>query len=293
MSYTNFKPTIWSKKIQHELPKYAVFREDCDFQFEGDAGLGKTVKILGVSKPTIGTYAGTSIGSPEVISDTAQTLSIDQHKYFNFMVDDVDRAQSIDGLMEALLEETTRALAADCDTYIVKDISTNAGKTFDSTEIETPAQMKAAIDAALITLWNNGVNKDYDKVTIYLNPWMYVLFQEYLITNKTNNDALVANGEIGRYCGAVVKMSNNLYNDGTDDYAVVKTSKGYAFCDCINETEAYRPEGLFADAVKGLHTYGGKVVRKKEICAVKLHQKASGSQSAGGGGDDSGTESQG
>lgn len=272
MSYTNFKPTIWSKKIQHELPKFTIFKQDCDFQFEGDAGMGKTVKILGVGKPTIGTYEGTSIGAPEIISDTAQTLAIDQHKYFNFMVDDVDKAQSVEGLMEALMEETTRALAADCDTYIVKDISTNAGTASASTAIATAEEMKAAIDEGLITLWNNGVNKDTDKVTIYLNPWMYVLFQEYLISAKTNNDALVANGEIGRYCGAVVKMSNNLYNDGTDDYAIVKTSKGYAFCDGINDTEAYRPEGLFADAVKGLHTYGGKVVRPKEIYAVKMHK---------------------
>ena len=39
----------------------------------------------------------------------------------------------------------------------------------------------------------------------------------------------------------------------------------------INETEAYRPEGLFKDAVKGLDTYGAKVVRPKELYVVKAH----------------------
>ena len=46
MSYANFKPTVWSKYIQHELPKFTVFKQDCDFKFEGEAGHGKRVKIL-------------------------------------------------------------------------------------------------------------------------------------------------------------------------------------------------------------------------------------------------------
>lgn len=53
MSYANFKPVVWSKYIQHELPKFTVFKQDCDFKFEGDAGQGKRVKILNVGRPTI------------------------------------------------------------------------------------------------------------------------------------------------------------------------------------------------------------------------------------------------
>ena len=30
MAYTNFKPTIWSKHIQHELPKFTVFEQGCN-----------------------------------------------------------------------------------------------------------------------------------------------------------------------------------------------------------------------------------------------------------------------
>ena len=49
MAYANFKPLVWSKKIQHDLPKFTVFENDCDYQFSGEAGKGKTVKNSGCS----------------------------------------------------------------------------------------------------------------------------------------------------------------------------------------------------------------------------------------------------
>ena len=69
-----------------------------------------------------------------------------------------------------------------------------------------------------------------------------------------------------------VKISNLLYSDGTDDYLMVRTKKAIAFAGQINETEAYRPEQLFKDAVKGLDTYGAKVVRPKELYVIKAHE---------------------
>ncbi len=269
MAYANFKPLVWSKKIQHDLPKFTVFENDCDYQFSGEAGKGKTVKILGVARPTIGDYTGADIGVPETIPDASVLLPIDQAKFFNFMVDDVDKAQSIEGLMSALMEESTRAMAEQRDTYIAS-LVTGAGIISDSTAITSKTTAKTAIDKAITALWDNGVSQK-DDVTIYLNPTVYMWFQEYITETKTDNDAAIASGVLGKYAGAKIKMSNNFYNDGTDSYLFVKTSKAIAFCGGIDEVEAYRPQGLFSDAVKGLNTYGGKVVRPKEIAVIKAH----------------------
>ena len=76
MAYTNFKATVWSKQIQQALPLYSTLADDCNQQFKGEVGLGKTVKILGVAEPTIGDYVGENIGAPEVVSDKAQSLKI-------------------------------------------------------------------------------------------------------------------------------------------------------------------------------------------------------------------------
>ena len=83
---------------------------------------------------------------------------------------------------------------------------------------------------------------------------------------------LVKKGIIGMYNGAPVKLSNNLYNDGTDDYMMIKTKKAIAFAGQIEKTEAYRPHNLFADALKGLDVYGAKVVRPKELYVIRARK---------------------
>ena len=145
MAYGNFKPIIWSKYIEHELKKFTVFKEDCDYRFEGEAGKGKTVKILGVGKPTIGDYTGASIGAPETVADSSVTLLIDQAKFFNFQVDDVDAAQAQEGLMPALMEEATRALAYEEDKFIGQQLAKNAGQKIKSRAIATEAEAVACL----------------------------------------------------------------------------------------------------------------------------------------------------
>ena len=40
----------------------------------------------------------------------------------------------------------------------------------------------------------------------------------------------------------------------------------------IDKVEAYRPQNLFSDAVKGLNLYGAKVIRPKELYVLKAHK---------------------
>ena len=42
----------------------------------------------------------------------------------------------------------------------------------------------------------------------------------------------------------------------------------------LSEIEAYRPELRFADAVKGLHLYGAKIVRPEELYVLQINTPA-------------------
>ena len=270
-NYKKFKPVIWSKYFEKALGKFTIFEKDCNYQFKGEVGRGKEVKILGVTRPTIGDYNGTDINKAEILDGNEQYLKIDQAKYFNFMVDDVDEAQAQDGLMEALMEEATRAMAECRDSYIAQLIATNADEDMISeVTITTKEDAKRAIDTGIQKLWENGISQK-DDVTIYLNPAVYLLFQEYITETKTRNDEEIASGILGKYAGAKVKMSNNFYKDGEADCLFIKTDKAVAFASGIDNTEAYRPEGLFSDAVKGLNTFGGKVIRPRELYVMKVN----------------------
>ena len=271
MAYSNFKPTIWSKFIQTELEKKCRLVEDCWTQFEGEAKQGSRVKILGIGSPDIFDYVpGTGIPAPVAVDGTDINLDIDQAKAFNFMIDDIDKAQSVSGLMETLIKEATAKMARTRDSFVAS-LAKDSENSSDSTQVTTAAKAKALVDEALLALRENDVDIE-DEVTITVSPFFYQLFRDALTELKTNNDELIKKGVVGMYDNCKVKLSNNLYNDGTDDYMLVRTKRAIAFAGGIDETEAYRPESFFADAVKGLNVYGGKIVRPKELYVIKAHK---------------------
>lgn len=271
MSYNNFKPTIWSHFIQTELEKRCKLVDDCNRQFEGEAKLGARVKILGACAPEIFEYnAGTGVNDPQIVEGTSVFMDVDQARAFNFMVDDLDRLQAVPELMPVILEEAGRKMAAARDAYVAQQAK-EAVNISDSTKVSTPAEAKKLVDAALLTLRENDVDIG-DQVSITVSPFFYQLFRDALTELKTNNDELIAKGVVGMYDCARVILSNNLYNDGKDDYMMVRTNKAIAFASAIDETEAYRPEKYFSDAIKGLNVYGAKLVRPKELAVIRAHK---------------------
>ena len=196
MAYQNFKPMIWSKYIQHELEKKCKLVDDCWRRFEGEARQGESVKILGVGRVTVGTYTGADIGAPENVADSSVILPIDQAKFFNFQVDDVDKAQSVPGLMEALMEEATRAMAQVRDGFVAS-LAAGEGLTASaSTAITTAANAKKAIDDGIQALRENDVDVT-DDVVIEIAPFLYRLLRDQLVELKTDNDQLIKKGHRG------------------------------------------------------------------------------------------------
>lgn len=270
MAYAQFKQTFWSKHIQHELEKKAILAEFTNRTFQGEARLGNKVKILGVGKPAIGNYVGTTIGSPENVADTSVFLDIDKAKYFNFAVDDVDKAQSVPGLMEALMKEATLAMALQIDSDIAAQAA-NAGTISSSTQVNTAALAKSSVDTGILALREKDVQIG-DEVVMELPPFVYQLLKDKYIELDTSNSEMMKKGIVGYYDNIKVRVSNNLYNDGTDYYAMIRTKNAIAYVNQIDKVEPYRPDDLFTDAIKGLNVYGSKVVRPKELYAIRVHK---------------------
>ena len=271
MAFENFKPTIWSKYIQLETSKICVMEEDCNTKFQGEIGVGKQVKIIGAGRPKVGTYIpGSNIAAAETPADTSVYMNIDQFKYTHFLVDDIDEAQAVDGLMQAYMKGSAEELAATRDAYIAQ-IAALGGTASASTQISDATGAKTLVDDGLVTLRTNGV-KISTPVVLTITPWFYNYLKDYIVNYGTDNMELIRKGIIGMYNGATVKISNNLYNDGTDDYMLLRTKDAVAFAAGISKTEAYRPDLQFSDAIKVLDTYGAKVVRQDELYVIKAHK---------------------
>ena len=277
MAYDKFIPELWSEAIQRELEGAYVFAEDCNRQWEGDVKTkGDTVHILGVGKPTIKTLAranaSNDIDGPQEIADSEVTLVINQIRYFNYMVGDIDKAQAINGLMDALSKETSEALADTVDTYISAFAVDEQVETLKSeAQTVTKDNVLDILDEAIQKLYENDV-KNSTEVVVTISPRFYTLFKQAYIKADTNNSAMLKNGKVGMYGNVTVKMSNNVHKteDGATDNIMIRTKRAIAYAQPLTHTEAYRPESKFADAVKGFILFGAKVVRPKEIVNINV-----------------------
>lgn len=277
MAYSNFIPSVWAESINRELERACVFVEDCNRQYEGLVSKkGDSVHILGVGKPTIKSLdranASNEIDPAEEIQDTSTILNIQQIRYFNYKVGDIDKAQAVGGLMDTLSEETSEALANEMDKYIANMATDETVSTlYDSSKQVTKDNVLSVLDDAIEKLQENDVSMS-SGITVTVSPRFYKLFKQAYIGKDSANSEMLKNGKVAMYGNVTVKLSNNVAktSDGAEDNIMIRTKRAIAFVNPLTHTEAYRPESSFADAVKGYVLFDGKVVRPKEIINIKV-----------------------
>jgi hypothetical protein len=268
---TNFQQTIWSKSILRSLEKITSLRNHCNFQYEKDSKNAKEVKILSVNRPTIRTYVpGTAI-TRESATDSSQLLQLNQYRYFNFEVEDIVKAQSVPGLMEALTDEAGKGLAEEGDKYVAEVVKTGVtgGEITASASITlTKDNAMASVEDGFAHLYGNDC-KVSDMFYLELAPTVFTTYRQCLTELSTNNPDILKKGAVGKINNAYVCIENLLPSDDKDNYNILRTEKAIAFAEQIDKVEHYRPEDAFTDAVKGLYVFGAKVVRPKEIYVMK------------------------
>lgn len=267
MAVSNFIQQIWSKKILDGLELKTKLEKNCLREYEGDVKYARSVKILGVGDPTIGAYTGADI-SIEEMSDEGQLLTIDQANYFAFYVDDINQAQSVPGLAEEYQKKAVHGLAVARDTYIANLIKgvTTAGHVTTAAG-RTEANIKTALDSAIVSLRERNFDEEG---VIEISPDVYNIFKNELTTLSTNNPEYIKRGLVGYYDGFEVIMSNNMAKDSTYVYCDIRGKKAIAFAGQINEVESLRAEKRFKDIVRGLDTFGAKIIDNERLQVVKF-----------------------
>lgn len=280
---SNFQQTIWSKSILRSLEKITSLRNHCNFQYEKDSKNAKEVKILSVNRPTIRTYVpGTAI-TRESATDSSQLLKLDQYRYFNFEVEDIVKAQSVPGLMEALTDEAGKGLALEGDKYVASIVKADVEDSSPTVSMSssvitlTTANAMSSVEDGFATLYANDC-KVSDMFYLEVAPKVFTTYRQQLTELSTNNPEILKKGAVGKINNAYVCIENCLPTGkssssgvSTDDvyYNILRTDKAIAFAEQIDKVEHYRPEDAFTDAVKGLYVFGAKIVRPKEIYVMK------------------------
>ncbi|MCI8587615.1 MAG: hypothetical protein HFJ49_03260 [Clostridia bacterium] len=274
MSVAVFKQTLWSKKIQNALDTLTGLRTHCDYQFDGEIKAGNKLKITGSVAPTIGTYVpGTDI-EIENVDGNDQELVIDQFRYFARYFDNVDKAQSIPGVLENDSKECAKYLHEEGDKYVAKIMKTEIEKTDSKIKKGTPitpskSNVVPAVEDGLVSLYEHNV-KPTDEIYGEFSPKFYSSIRQALTEVLTNNVELAKKGAVGKYNNILVCIENLLpiNTENKVKYNILRTSKAVAFAGQVDTVKAIEKEKGFGDIVKGLYVFGAKVVRPEQIYAI-------------------------
>lgn len=265
MSITNFIPELWSAAMMELWVAQNVFPSLVNREYEGIATRGNTVHITGVVIPQVHDYkAAGRVTSADAISDTGIDLLIDQEKSTDFYVDDIDRAQAA-GSLTPFTDAAAYAMVADTDAFIANMLVTGGVTLTGTLPTDGDSAFNLFRDARKVL---NKANVPNDNRVIAVNAEFEALLlganSKLTTFYEVNDTAGLRNATIGQLLGFRIVTTNHLPAVNTPQF-VAWNMRAAAFVSQIDQVEALRAIDKFADRVRALHVYGGKIVRPQGV----------------------------
>ena len=276
-------PIIFAATLLEEIKNLLVFGKVAFKKHSGEIKeKGDRIKLKGYGGVDIDDYAPESAAwvsthpngiTYQDVQAAAMFLDVDHAKDYGIKLHDITELQSDPAARVHYAKETAYGLVREVDIFL-------AG-LYTQSALGTHVLKHSAMTTALITsyigeLWDalSGVN--IEKKFITIPPWVAL---KLLLAGVIHADDLkgeLKNGFIGRVLQFDMFMSNNTP-------ALAPVTAGYkrniimagsyqaiAFVDQMTEAESLRSQGWFADLVRGLHVWGGRVVKPKELFYLDL-----------------------
>lgn len=261
MAVTNFIPTIWSAAILENFKIAQAIIPTLNRQYEGELGSGNTVKITGITTPTVQDYSTSRTLTIDALSDSTQSLVINQEKAISFKVDDIDRVQAA-GSFEPVTADAGRALAEDAESYIIGLMKAN-GTSAGTSAITTSAHAYAAVVTMRQALGKAKIPASQRFLVVSPEFASLLLAEGSKLTsaNTAGSDGELRNGVLGNLLGFTVIEHALLTHTSNRPAAIAYHGPSVGFVGQVDKTEGGRMELAFADYVRALNVYGAKVLR--------------------------------
>ena len=273
MSINNFKPEIWSAQLLDALENALVYAQPAlvNRDYEGEISTqGQSVHITTIGDPTIFDYDKNSNINYEEVETAGTDLLIDQAKAFAFRLDDVDKAQALLNPMTKMAQNAAYGLRDKADAFVAS-LYTGAASSnvLGSTgaPINTFTTATDAYDKVLVPLRTklDRSNVPTEGRYVVVSPEFegsLLRDDRFVKVDASGTETGLRNGMVGRAAGFDILKSNNT--------PVIQA--GYpgaiTYAEQILETEALRLQNTIADAIRGLHVYGAKLLRPTGIAVA-------------------------
>ena len=268
-NFENFIPELWAARLLQNLDKTFVYPQCVNRDYAGEIQkFGDTVHIQKFGDIEVKDYTRAGgVGEPkDPGAGSTVALTIDQAKYFNFKIEDIEAAQANVNLMEKAMQRAAYAIGDVIDQYIAAFVN-QAG--IDGGEVAVTPQN------AYDTLVNLKVALNKENVPtagrfVVVPPEFLGMLEKDDRYTKYDAADVKANGARGRVAGFDVRESNNVpyVSDGGKYSVMAGTDMAIAYAGQLTKIEPFRPEKSFSDACKGLYVYGAKVVEPKALAKL-------------------------
>lgn len=281
LSQGNFTPVVYSKQVLKYFRKSSVVEDITNTDYYGEiSGFGDTVKIINEPTISVSDYVRGQNTVTQDLDDDQTTLTVDQAKYFKFMVDDIEAKQAHINWETMASSSAAYALKDSYDTALLSYINTN------TTSNVYGADSASAIDVGfaagevspLAVLSRLSRLLDEDNVPTE-NRWVVATPQFWEVMQDENSKIMgvdfTGDGSSilrnGRVCDGMIRgfkcyKSNNLPTPTTATGVLLAGHKSaVATASQIAKTEVLRSENTFADIVRGLHVYGRGLLRETAL----------------------------
>ena len=277
MAFTNFIPEVWSARLLEHLDNVHVYSALLNRDYEGDIrAYGDTVHINQIGDIAINDYTGEDLAAPEELDSTMMELKIDQAKYFNFQVKDIDNAQSKPKVVDAAMQRASYNINDVIDNYLAGLLlaGVKSGSTITAQTLTSANAYDYLVDLGVLL---NEHNVPMLGRWVVIPPWFHglLLKDERFVGNGTGyNQAILQGGWVGDAAGFRIHLSNNVPESAGSYSVIAGTNAAGSFAEQLVELEAYRLEKNFSDGLKGLHVYGAKVTQPDGLAVLKCTKAA-------------------
>jgi N4-gp56 family major capsid protein len=275
MAVNQFIPKVWSARILQKLQSTLVYGQaqivNTDYQGEISEH-GDTVYIHGHSDVTVSPYIrNTTTLNYQLLNDERRSITIDQSDYFAVSVDDLDAAQTKPKLLDSVAQDAAYQLARVQDTYL-----SGLGAAGAQGLLEGAAGAARQITAvnAYTTFVEASVMLDEKNIPetgryAVVPPWMAAeLLKDDRYFLKAKGDAIL-NGQIGTIAGISILKSNRVPLLTSTYSVLIGHNMAISFASQINKVEGLRAVNSFADLLRGLTLYGGKVLYPEALIKLR------------------------
>lgn len=288
-----FLPAVYSKKVLNFFRKASVCEAVTNTDYAGEiAAFGDSVKII--KEPTITVYQyerGQDVTQTK-LTDQELSLVVDRANAFKFIVDDIETKMShvnfkevasssaayalrdafdegVFSIMQAGLSASApdHTLGADSATALGAGVYDGAGSidigTSETDPLDVLARMARLLDDQNVPEEGRWVVASPDFYEQLSQSGSKLLSVDYNAGQGSIRNGLVSSGKLR---GFSMYKSNNLpAASSATGFMLAGHMSAVATAQSITSTEVIRDPNSFGDIVRGLHVWGGKVLRDEAL----------------------------